>query len=281
MISGQAAARAVALVYELELGGILVLYGLDEQWRCRCRDREDCTRPGKHPRNGRAHLDALDDETDARDMLRRYRPGEINLAVRPAPGLVVLDIDPRHGGDATVAELEDRLGPLPETLTVRTGGGGRHLWLTTDTTGPIRGRLGDGLDVKTSDGYLVIPPSRHVDRRRYAWEHLKSPAEAPRPWAQALAPAKPPARHGTRTPTHRPGHWSSGRHTANLPGLIRWVADAHGGERNNRLYGAALCALNAGYDTDEIEQAAHRIGVGWSEIRKTVRSARQASVRAP
>src|SRR4051812_29393081 len=42
----------------------------------------------------------------------------------PADGQAVLDIDPRHGGDKLVQELEAKHGKLPRTAKARTGGGG-------------------------------------------------------------------------------------------------------------------------------------------------------------
>jgi hypothetical protein len=40
---------------------------------------------------------------------------------------VVLDIDPRHGGEESLAQLVSDVGErLPNTLEAITGGGGRH-----------------------------------------------------------------------------------------------------------------------------------------------------------
>jgi Bifunctional DNA primase/polymerase, N-terminal len=41
--------------------------------------------------------------------------------------LVVLDIDPRHGGDESFAALEREYGQLPLTWRALTGGGGEHI----------------------------------------------------------------------------------------------------------------------------------------------------------
>ena len=53
-----------------------------------------------------------------------------DLAPVPGPGIVLdrdgcieVDDDPRHGGDKSLAALEERLGPLPPTLTVGGGAG--------------------------------------------------------------------------------------------------------------------------------------------------------------
>jgi hypothetical protein len=93
----------------------------------------------------------------------RYR--RCNIGARVPDPLVVIDIDPRHGGHLTLAELEDEHGPLPETLTVLSGrgDGGRHLHYRRPH-GPLSAsRLGAGIDVKTSAGYCVVPPSTHPD----------------------------------------------------------------------------------------------------------------------
>jgi bifunctional DNA primase/polymerase-like protein len=45
----------------------------------------------------------------------------------PARVVVVLDIDPTHGGDQALADFEaGRREPLSPTLTVVTGNGGKH-----------------------------------------------------------------------------------------------------------------------------------------------------------
>jgi hypothetical protein len=45
-------------------------------------------------------------------------------------GLVVLDIDPRHGGEASLERLRWQHDRLPTTVECRSGGGGRHLYFT-------------------------------------------------------------------------------------------------------------------------------------------------------
>jgi hypothetical protein len=54
-----------------------------------------------------------------------------NVGIRTGDRLVVLDIDPRHGGADSRAELEGAHGPLPATPAVLTGGndGGVHIYL--------------------------------------------------------------------------------------------------------------------------------------------------------
>src|SRR5687767_4254972 len=52
----------------------------------------------------------------------RWKP-EANIAMPTgaASGLVVLDVDPRNGGDAALAELVAKYGPHPMTAKVESG----------------------------------------------------------------------------------------------------------------------------------------------------------------
>jgi uncharacterized protein DUF3631/bifunctional DNA primase/polymerase-like protein/primase-like protein len=92
-----------------------------------------------------------------------------NIGVRTGGGLLVLDIDPRSGGDQSLKALIEAHGPLPETPTVNTGGGGVHFFFRVD--GPIPGRsaVWPGVDVKADGGYVVVPPSVHVSGGTYGW----------------------------------------------------------------------------------------------------------------
>lgn len=115
----------------------------------------------------------------------RYRGA--NIGIRVPAGMFVLDIDPRHGGDTALAEHEKMHGPLPKTLTAWSGrgDGGRHLYFQHPGEKLTSTRIGDGLDLKTSAGYCVAPPSVHPDTHQpYRWDphHVAKP---PR-WLQAL-----------------------------------------------------------------------------------------------
>jgi hypothetical protein len=130
--------------------------------------------------------------------------------------LVVVDIDPRHGGDNTILGLERRFGELPETWHFLTGGGGAHI-LFRHPGGSIKngaGSLGDGLDVRADGGFIVAPPSRHISGRRHAVSVDHDPDEVPLAdlpsWLASMR------NHGTteagnRQPCQRPGASSSPR----------------------------------------------------------------------
>ena len=103
----------------------------------------------------------------------RWPDAAVGIRTGAESGLVVLDVDPEHGGAETLAALERQHGPLPGPH-VRTGGGGRHYFFA-HPGGEVRnsaGRLGPGLDVRGDGGYVVAPPSPHESGRAY--ETLRS-----------------------------------------------------------------------------------------------------------
>jgi hypothetical protein len=131
------------------------------------------------------------------EVIRRWFGGTLqyNIAIRTglASGAWVLDIDDRHGGFASVDELEQRYGKLPLTRRCRTANG-VHLWWRN--TCPIQcsaDRVGPGLDVKSENGYVMVPPSVHPDVPIYTWANDEPLAIAPE-WLVRLTRKPPPTR---------------------------------------------------------------------------------------
>lgn len=89
-------------------------------------------------------------------------------------GVVVLDIDGAPG-QATLTELENRLGSLPPTWISFRGNPDRyHLWFVTPAGLTWPGKLGAGLDVIYRHyRYMVCPPSIHPDGGQYRWANLR------------------------------------------------------------------------------------------------------------
>jgi hypothetical protein len=138
-------------------------------------------------------------------------------------GLVVLDIDPRHGSEASLERLERQHGRLPTTVECRSGGGGRHLYFA-HPGGLLRNKVGlaPGIDLRSDGGYVVAPPSLHASGVRYAW------ARDRRPDMVDLAPLpdwmlRPAIEHSARL-GHPTAHWRR---------LVR--EGVREGERNNTI----------------------------------------------
>jgi len=128
---------------------------------------------GKHPRTEHGLKDATIDEATIFGWWRRWPGANVGIVTGMASGLLVLDIDPRHGGVESLALLEREHGSLPETAEVSTGGGGRHiLFLHPGFRVKNRANMMPGVDVRGDDGYIVAPPSLHASGRRYEWRRL-------------------------------------------------------------------------------------------------------------
>lgn len=117
---------------------------------------------GKRPL-ARLALHGFKDATTGRDLHRaRFRAApdaNLGLATGAASSVVVVDVDPRNGGDATLEALEARHGKLDTPLVARTGGGGLHLFFKYDGR-QLPKELGKGIDLKGDGGYVVVEPSR-------------------------------------------------------------------------------------------------------------------------
>lgn len=125
----------------------------------------------------------------------RSSPGA-GLGLLTGRGRIVLDADykPDEGinGQASLAELAARLGPLPKTVTARTASGGMHYWFTVPVA--IRNsvsKLAPGVDVRGEGGQVVVEPTVLADGREYHWLEQARPgfaevAELPARWVEAL-----------------------------------------------------------------------------------------------
>ena len=107
---------------------------------------------------------------EVESWLQRWPDANLGVVTGLVSGLIVVDIDPAHGGEESLAALQAAKGTLPVTQSVRTGGGGRHLYFR-HPGGVIRNRAGlrPGIDLRGDGGYVVAPPSLHPNGRRYAW----------------------------------------------------------------------------------------------------------------
>jgi hypothetical protein len=161
---------------------------------------------GKAPaiKGSRGVLDATTDPDKIRAWWARHP--RANVGIRVPEHLLVIDVDPQHGGHfewaTRVGEAGLRLSDVV-TLTCWTGRGdrSRHLYFRHPGGKVTGSRLGRGIDLKTASGYLVAPPSVHPDTGQpYTWE--RHPVADPPAWLlELLRPAPPKPRS---QPTPRP-----------------------------------------------------------------------------
>lgn len=143
---------------------------------------------------------------ELRAWLGRWPDANLAVVTGLVSGLVVLDIDPRHEGDDSLAVLERRHGALPHSIEALSGGGGRHVYFAHPGR-IVRNKVGlaPGVDLRADGGVVVVPPSIHASGRAYAWELSHHPDETPLapmpPWLLALVLGDP------ASPGHPPSHW--------------------------------------------------------------------------
>jgi Bifunctional DNA primase/polymerase, N-terminal/Primase C terminal 1 (PriCT-1) len=115
---------------------------------------------------------------DVRSWFARWPDANVGIVTGVVSGLVVMDVDPQHGGIASLAELEREHGPLLQTVEAVSGGGGRHLYFA-HPGGHVNNRvaLAAGIDMRGDGGLIVAPPSIHPSGRRYLWRPGHSPLE--------------------------------------------------------------------------------------------------------
>jgi hypothetical protein len=112
------------------------------------------------------------DSTTIASWWRRWPTANVAIATGGAMRLLVVDVDPDAGGEASMAALEREHGALPETVEAVTPRGGRHLYLIVPNGRTMPGnsasKIGDGIDTRGWNGYVLAPPST-VNGRPYAW----------------------------------------------------------------------------------------------------------------
>lgn len=140
--------------------------------------------------------DAVTDPAILREWWQKAPAAGVGIATGKKSGIFVLDVDPLHGGDVTLAALLEKHGALPETVMQQTGGGGRHILFQyppvelRNTTG----KIGPGLDTRAEGGYICGAPTVHPSGNLYRWIIAPSKhaiAQAPDWLLHALIDNKP------------------------------------------------------------------------------------------
>jgi len=113
------------------------------------------------------------------EWFRRTPDFNVAIVTGALSGLVVVDVDPRHGGKEILKKLEREYGPLPATVESITGGGGRHIYFS-HPGGVVHNRtnIEPGIDLRGDGGCIVAPPSVHPSGKRYRWKKEHGPGEA-------------------------------------------------------------------------------------------------------
>lgn len=227
---------------------------------------------------GQGVLDASKDEAQIRKWARRFPHANVGIACGKISGLTVLDFDPKGGAIETLKLFTEQRRLFNATVTVRTPSGGWHCYYRyAPELLNSKSLLGRGIDVRTTGGYVVAPPSRLADGTAYSWEVSPlGPDLPPMPtWAHMALKPKP-------QPVFTPKAPVGGKDEV-LDRLTRFVASAQNGQRNSCLYWAARRAAENGLTDDgsrqALAEAAIMIGTEEKEAFRTVGSAFRAGRR--
>lgn len=165
----------ILLQWALEYAGrgwhVFPCHSVDGEGRCTCGNLR-CRAPGKHPRTEHGLKDASTDLQVIRAWWATWPQANVGICTGPASGLLILDVDPGHGGNESLGKLEAEHGELPKTVEAVTGGGGWHEYFRYPAGVSVKnsaGRLGPGLDIRAEGGFVIAPPSVHISGNRYAW----------------------------------------------------------------------------------------------------------------
>jgi hypothetical protein len=139
----------------------------------------------KEPLTEHGHKEASLHEKQIREWWAKWP--KANIGIPTGIWFWVLDIDPRHGGDASLMALVARHTALVDTIQQLTGGGGRQYFFGMPDQMKIGCHVGvwDGIDVRGQGGYIVVPPSIHPSGKPYVWDGAKKITE------QTMNPANP------------------------------------------------------------------------------------------
>ena len=220
---------------------VLPTHSIRPDGGCSCGGTRGC-KPGKHPRIKDWPNQASGDAVVIREWWRKWPDANVAILTGARSGIVVADID-CHGdsdGLARLAEWEAEHGPLPATMSVRTGGGGRHLYFSAPGEALPKGKLPNGMgDFLADRGFVLAPPSNHVSGGRYEVEgHTKVLAPLP----DALRPVGKSA--GARR--------RASPRTRGIHGRPEMIPEGH---RSNILISHAGVMRRAGLTVKEIEAA--------------------------
>lgn len=144
------------------------------QGKCEC-GHSNCTAVGKHP----ARVDWVKSPIIDEAVLDTWLDGDLmppymGLGWALDAGHIVIDVDPRNGGNESFAALQADIGiDLIDACSavVRTGGGGWHLYFAKPDA-DLAWKMPDkyhGIDIKQGGGFVVIPGSEHASGSDYQW----------------------------------------------------------------------------------------------------------------
>ena len=139
---------------------IIPLHSVGEDGSCSCLNPA-CESQGKHPRIMNWPKQATIDEETIQKWWSMW-PGS-NVGFATGDGLIDIEFEGHGDGEENLRALEKKLGPLPDTVTWTSGGGGTHQLFKT--TKPISSRTAG----TSGASRTTRPASRWLRRSNGTW----------------------------------------------------------------------------------------------------------------
>jgi hypothetical protein len=222
---------------ELSALGYSVIPGhtIDDTGLCSCR--QAMCAAGKHPR---LPWTAYQTTRATDDMIRtwwtRWPEANVLIVTGKVSGIVVVDVDPGHGGFDSKVEQPVMVETLSTfTPLSLTGGGGEHyLFAWPGRVIANAASVFPGVDFRGDGGYIVAPGSRHISGRTYEWDTGAHPEDVqPAPLSLAfLAALDSRVRY---KPFESPGVPAVKRGKFNMDALLEGKTRVIEGERNEMM----------------------------------------------
>jgi len=213
---------------------IFPVYGVTEG-ECDCKN--GCSSPGKHPLTANGVKDATTNKAQIQKWWNENPNANIALATGKLSGVIVVDVDYDRQGESWLSEMG--FGDKLSHALISGTGNGLHIFLEYRGEG-IKNKvnaLAEGVDIRGDGGYVVLPPSNHINGSRYVWSNgipSKSPVNPEGLLELVIAKLSEPKPSPKQTPK---------------------VEHIPKGERNNTLTSLAGKLRHQGFNYGEINAA--------------------------
>lgn len=133
------------------------------QNKCSCK-KPDCSAPAKHPLIFNSFRSATNDISIIQSWLNKYPHCNWAIATGRASNLIIVDVDLNKNGADSLKHLK-----MPITHTVLSGNGYHYYFRLPPEYHNLRSftAILPGVDIKANGGYIVAPPSKHINGRNY------------------------------------------------------------------------------------------------------------------
>jgi hypothetical protein len=171
---------------------------------------------------------------------------------------IVVDIDPRSGGKDTF-ELLTMIHDFPDTLTSNTQSGGQHWFYLLPHGVRVKGgthKLGQGVDIKSQGGYVLLPGST-IEGRAYTWANDNPISFAPQWLIDLCQLAKPK--------TEAAGKRLVEEDDIAIELFTNWIRDHAPRAQFGNIDDTTYKVATKGYDFGCSQDTVHELVLTWNE----------------